>query len=169
MATPGPRKMHMRSDQGPLWTIWGHAGKAIDEADAIVIVGYSLPPTDSGTKDWLIQKLRTRLQRHLHERSERHSTWVARTHAHERMKSIPAVGPFVEKTIPVHVVLGPDRTTGHAERLVGLFKSVSLYFTVADWRVRAEDFLGLHKRHELLSVPAPIRGFVDVYSSFNEA
>jgi hypothetical protein len=169
IATPGPQKKEHVVDEGIFSTLRAHAEAAIGGADAIVIVGYSLPPTDAETKDWLIRQLSNRADRLLDERSERHAKW---TQSNAQRKSIaqraggghraPPVVPFVEEVIPVHLVLGPDRTTGHAERLIGLIKSVSPCFTVANWIVRAEDFLGLCKRGQLLKKPARIKGFVEV-------
>jgi len=118
MATPGPRKRRMIQTQ-PFQAIWSSAQYAVANAGALVIVGYSMPPTDAATKKWLVTALQLWVEKH------------------------PNSG------LCVHLVLGPDQSTGHARRLRGLLRSISTLFSVMTWHLGAEDFLGLLSRAQL--------------------
>lgn len=132
MATPGPRKEALIMSS--FKRIWEGACDALEHARCIVIIGYSMPPTDARTKQWLLDRLR-------------------RTAAN------------AGKSIRVHIVLG-DSVQGAKDgaRLSALIKTVSSYFVVTTWPLRAEDFLGLHERGELFAasanrIPANIHDF----------
>jgi hypothetical protein len=56
IATPGPTKHRLIKKE--FKRIWDGAQLALENAEAIVIVGYRMPATDAGTKQWFVQRLR---------------------------------------------------------------------------------------------------------------
>lgn len=131
IATPGPRKKELI--HGAFKQHWDHAETAIAQAEALVFCGYRMPPTDAGTKQWLVDAVRQ---------------WAANNENNQ-------------SPLFVHIVLGP--TPGaDAIRLVGLLKSVEPRITTVTWPLGAEDFLGLFGRSELLRPREKIPPFATV-------
>jgi hypothetical protein len=58
IATPGPSKVALVQNQGALGPLWTRAATVLHKAAAIVLVGYSMPPTDAYTRHWLIEQIR---------------------------------------------------------------------------------------------------------------
>lgn len=57
MATPGAAKLEMVTGSGLLVPLWEHAKETIENARAIVLIGYSFPPTDAYTREFLLDAI----------------------------------------------------------------------------------------------------------------
>jgi hypothetical protein len=132
IATPGPAKYRMVAEgAAALKPLWTRAEEALRCAEAVVIVGYSMPASDSSTKQWLVDALRFRV-------------------SHENKGVVPI---NQEAPLPVHTVLGPDLTRGPVLRINGLLGEVHPQVRVHPWDMGAEDFLGLIPRARLVHAP----------------
>jgi hypothetical protein len=128
LATPGPTKQSMIREGGSLKALWDRAGEQIGRAHAVVMVGYRMPPTDAGTKQWLVDEIRERV---------------------DTAPSLPRV------PLHVHTVLGYGDPHGHSQRLSGLLANISTAgLRHKAWPMNAEDFLGLVQRETLLTLPS---------------
>lgn len=65
LATPGPLKKRMTAgdsnSKGILRPLWDAARKRIETADGVVFIGYRIPPSDSWSRQWLLDAIDTNL------------------------------------------------------------------------------------------------------------
>jgi hypothetical protein len=120
LATPGPTKKRMVSNEKELQWVWHGAESAIMRADAIVFVGYRMPPTDAYTRTWLLECIRTN-----HRRSEH------------------------RKPLPIYTVLGANVNSVDSLRLQGILGMIERV-VVRPQPMFAEDFLAVFDRAALL-------------------
>lgn len=119
IATPGPTKYKMISKDGPLRPIWEYAEDRLKEADAVVFLGYRIPPTDAATRKWFIETLRK----------------------NERVKDYERT----EWRLDIYTVLGEHTESADSRRLRGLLQGISRNkIAVHRQPMRAEDFLALY-------------------------
>ena len=130
IATPGPAKLQMVDSGGVLEPLWNEAGRALDDADAVVFVGYRIPPTDAQTRKWLIDKLRSARK-----------NWAER-----KRKESPLTAHRV--AFPIHTVLGDDTNHRDSRRLQGILKAIG-GIDVQQHPMFAEDFLAVFERGAL--------------------
>ena len=128
IATPGPTKHRMISNDGIFEPLWRCAREELQLADAVVLIGYRMPPTDAFTKQWLIDRLRE-------------------VSARKQASGDAIDGP--EKTV-VHTVLGPGLDSADNGRLRGLLREIDRHVVHKAWDMGSEDFLGLIPRERLL-------------------
>lgn len=131
IASPGPDKQDMCSASGAFKGLWDNAEAAIALAKALVIVGYSFPPSDAFTRDRLF-------------------TWIGRNLA-KRSSRDPLI---------VHTVLGADINSHDSKRIEGMLRAVQPDYirnkeggtlNLQQWPLWAEDFLALVDHDRILS------------------
>lgn len=140
IATPGPTKARMTGDGGPLKAIWNMAEASLLNADAIVFIGYRIPPTDAGTRAWLADAI----------------TSGKMDQRRQRLDEMTKAGDRADTGIPpllVHTVLGPDVNHVDSRRLTGILEALDAgdCMQVKNWPMGAEDFLGIVGRRQLLT------------------
>jgi hypothetical protein len=135
IATPGPTKQRRvdriesttpltgDAEAGLNW-LWQSAQAAIERADAIVVLGYSLPPTDAYTRAWLLRHIKT------------------------GVSNIKNGFDGAHRSLPIHIVLGPDIDSPPIFRLASLFENIR-GTQVRRARLWVEDFLSAFDRDEL--------------------
>lgn len=132
IATPGPTKRQRVQrpvsapppceEEAGLDLLWRSAQAQLENADAIVVIGYSLPPTDAYTREWLLAHIATAAGKRLKDKRD----WLR-----------------------VHVVLGPVVSDPSVVRLAALLRDIrGAYVYVRPlW---AEDFLASFDRVNIL-------------------
>jgi hypothetical protein len=136
IATPGPEKRKL-CRSGFLSPLWEVAKTAVENADAIVVVGYSFPPTDAMTRDNVMRWVRQNAE----------ANW-------DPQQAAPRL---------VHTVLGPDTSSHDSRRIAGMFRAIDPNahskaelehrVSVIQWPMWAEDFLALVSRDQILDPP----------------
>lgn len=146
LATPGPKKQRMTAQQGPLHSIWKLAAMELHAANAIVFLGYRIPPTDAQTLGWLAGRIRGNARvdaRGMHRaRAE-----AARNEGQPQL----VIEPEPDKLV-VHTVLGPNVGHEDSRRLSGIIGALvsSRDLDVNACPMGAEDFIGLMTRDWLV-------------------
>jgi hypothetical protein len=123
MARPGPSKKSLISS-GPFSGIWKLAQDAVENADAVVFVGYRIPDTDAETMHKLI-------------------AWL-------RQAVMNCATRSSSKRLPVHTVLGPEVNGADSKRLRGLLSTISDRLIPIQWPLYAQEFIALIERQRLL-------------------
>lgn len=136
IATPG-RSKHGLTESGKLSKLWEGAAFRIAQADAIVFLGYRIPPSDAKSRSWLAERIRE-CEVYRKEGLDNHSKqgWTR-----------------------FHTVLGSDLRHHDSVRLAGLIPSLFLVTKTAlarsqrleQWPMGAEDFLSVVNRADLFS------------------
>jgi len=139
IAIPGPSKQEMTGIRGPLESMWKLATQKLHEADAIVFIGYRIPPTDAASRAWLAKGLRgsQRVKNRLVESKRSRNPVEPRPH----------VLPLL-----VHTVLGANVEHEHSRRMKGIIEALQSeeHMELRQWAMGAEDFLGIVSRMDIL-------------------
>lgn len=147
IATPGPSKTEMidgvglpgkRRNTGPLNALWVRAEEVLQEATAVVFLGYRIPPTDAFTRDRLLSSI---------------SSNVYTRNTDQFGKQLP--NPI---KLPVHTVLGSDTNHHDSRRLKGVLEEsdVERRIGVKRWPMLAEDFIAVVGRQRLFQLPEDV-------------
>jgi hypothetical protein len=80
-------------DQGALQPLWAAAEQALESASSVVMIGYSMPPSDAYSRSWLINALR-------------------------KNRRLPK-----DEALLIHTVMGTDVVGRDSMRLKGLLES----------------------------------------------
>jgi len=142
IATPGPTKARMIAEtSGPLRPIWDLAERAMAAAEAIVFVGYRIPPTDAATRAWMAEQLRG-------------NGIVVQREADRERSHKGGGGAPIKQRLRLHTVLGPNVNHVDSQRLAGIVKALDPLddMPIHQWPMGAEDFLGIVTRNRLLGL-----------------
>ena len=141
IGTPGPTKFNATAG-GVLEQVWNVAMDALSGADAIVLVGYRFPESDSAARRLLVEAIgkNTKRQLALHtvlgpsteSDASRRLESILKTAANKKARNWLASPP--EQPIPY----GPTDTR--------------LWYSLTQWPLYAQDFLDLYERDQLTSV-----------------
>jgi hypothetical protein len=143
-AVPGPSKRKSVESTGPVTStmssehpdlnwVWQPAYQAIEKADAIVFVGYRIPPTDAFTREKLVEYLMKNPKR---------------LNGFNKCNRVGNRIPLAAEGLPVYTILGDDVNHKDSRRLQGLLDAVG-GIDVRQMPLFAEDFLAVFERDEL--------------------
>lgn len=135
IATPGLAKRAMVTE-GLLSKLWEGAAHRLHDADAIVFVGYRIPPSDAQTRSWLADRIRE----------------------NERLRDEALQKQQASGWTRFHTVLGPNTRHQDTLRLRGVLESLflktknppSVEQRIKSWPMGAEDFMSIFDRNDLL-------------------